>query len=280
MNAFTFGSKAALLATSVCLAAAPVLAQQRQGGATGDASAWGAVDGDIVGTSGDALVGVEIVPLDAPRLAVHSGAGGGFRIDSLPAGPHLIRFRRVGLAPLTIPVTVPPHDIVSADVVLGPLATQLKSVVIQGKNGELAHLPFGVADRARNGLGHYITATDIEHMRLMDTPDIFRRVAGLQVVGPPGREAVVNTRGASAVWAQVDVKGNKVMGSNCSQGLRVFINGAGADEAPAGAPIHPSGNLNAVAPADIALIEIYKDAAEIPVTLPQSPCGAIFIWTK
>lgn len=243
-------------------------------------SSWGALDGNIVDTSGTALIGVQIVPLDAPGMAVSSGAGGGFRIDSLPVGPHLIRFRRMGLAPITVPVTIQPHDVVTADVVLGPVATQLKSVVIQGQNGELARLPFGVADRVRNGLGQYITAADIERMHVLQTPDVFRRAAGLQVVGPPGREAVFNTRGASAIWDKVDAKGNHATGSNCLEGMRIYINGAGADEAPASATVRAPGNLNAVTPSEIALIEIYKDAAEIPVTLPQSPCGAVFIWTK
>lgn len=39
-------------------------------------------------------------------------------------------------------------------------------------------------------------------------------------------------------------------------------------------------NVDEVQPSEIALIEICKDPAEIPATLTQSPCGAIFIWTK
>lgn len=273
-------SRASLI---VALAMAPQsrACAQRPGSAQAlTVAGWGALDGNVVDTTGTALVGVEVVPLDAPRLAVRSRAGGAFRIDSLPSGLHLIRFRRVGLAPITIPVTILRNDVVSADVVLGQLAFQLRSVVIQGANGELSHLPFGVADRVRNAPGHYITAGDIRRMHVMDTPDIFRRVAGLEVVGPPGRKAVVNTRGPSAVWVQPDGAGKQALGSNCSEGLRVFIDGAGADAAPTGAPVRAGGNLNSIGPADILLIEVYKDAVEIPASLPQSPCGAIFIWTK
>lgn len=272
-------SRISLLAV---LVSAPrcMFAQQHVAERATAAAAWGALDGNVVDTSGVALIGVEVVPLDAPTLAVRSGAGGGFRVDSLPSGPHLVRFRRVGLAPVTLPITIQPHDVVSADVVLGPLATRLKSVVVQGENGELSRLPFGVADRVRNGLGHYITADQIERMHVIETGDVFRGIAGLQVVGPPGRQSVFNTRGASAVWDHPDARGNHVVGSNCSDGMRVFINGAGADEAPASAPIRAGSNINSIAPADIALIEIYEDAGEIPASLPQSPCGAIFIWTR
>lgn len=245
-------------------------AQQRETERGAASSSWGALDGNIVDTTGAALIGVQIVPLDAPGLAVRSGAGGGFRIDSLPAGPHLVRFRRMGLAPITVPVTIQPHDVVSADVVLGPLATQLKSVVIQGKNGELEQLPFGVADRVRNGFGYYITSADIEREHAFETGDVLRRVPGVEVRGPPGQQVVSNLRGTSAMWDKVDAKGNHTVGTNCGGGMAVYIDGA------------PMGDfsLDAVQPSEIKLIEVYKDATEIPATLPQSPCGAVLIWTK
>lgn len=245
-------------------------AQQRSANHARATSDWGALDGNIVDTTGTALVCVQIVPLDAPGLAVRSGAGGGFRIDSLPAGPHLVRFRRVGLAPITVPVTIQPHDVVSADVVLGPLATQLKSVVIQGKNGELEHLPFGVADRVRNGFGYYITSADIEREHAAETADLLRRIPGVEVRGLPGQEVVSSLRGTSAMWDKVDAKGNHTVGANCGSGVAVYVDGA------------PMGDfsVDAVQPSEIKLIEVYKDAVEIPATLPQSACGSVLIWTK
>jgi hypothetical protein len=232
-------------------------------------STWGALDGSVRDTSGASLVGVEVVAVDNPNARARTGAGGAFRIDSIKAGPHLIRFRRIGIVPLTVSVVVQPNTTTSVDAIVAPMTVVLARITVQAPSGELLSLPSGVADRARNGIGHFITAAQIAKQSPRETGDLFRRIAGLQVSGLPGREYVSNTRGTTVIFDAIDDNGAHKTTTNCSKGMSVFVDGAPSDS-----------NIDNVAPGDIEAIEIYKDPVETPVTLPQSPCGLIYIWTK
>ncbi|MEO7042463.1 MAG: TonB-dependent receptor [Gemmatimonadaceae bacterium] len=232
-------------------------------------SVGGALDGSVRDTAGVPLVGVEIVAVDNPSVHARSGAGGAFRIDRITTGPHLIRFRRIGIVPLTVSVVVQPNTTTSVDAMVELMTIVLSRVIVQAPSGEILHLPFGVADRFRNGIGSYITAAEIAKEAPRETADLFLRVAGLQVSGEPGSRYVSTTRGLSALYDDVDDKGVHHTTTQCTGGMSVYVDGAHAD-----------GNIDIVPPNDIEAIEIYKDPVEIPVTLDQSPCGAIYIWTK
>lgn len=232
-------------------------------------STWGALDGSVRDTSGASLVGVEVVTVDNPNVRARTGAGGAFRIDRIGAGPHLIRFRRVGIVPLTVSVIIQPNTTTSVDAIVAPMTAVLARITVQAPSGEVLHLPFGVADRFRNGIGSYITAAEIAKEAPLETADLFRRIAGLKVTGEPGSRYVSNTRGLSALYDDVDDKGVHHTTTGCAGGMSVYVDGSHAD-----------GNIDIVPPNDIEAIEIYKDPVEIPVTLDQSPCGAIYIWTK
>ncbi|MDQ2889313.1 MAG: TonB-dependent receptor plug domain-containing protein [Gemmatimonadota bacterium] len=171
--------------------------------------------------------------------------------------------------PLTVSVVVQPNTTTSIDAVVESMSVLLARVVVQAPSGELLRLPFGVADRFRHGMGHYITAGDIEKQGARETADLFRGIAGLEITGRPGSRVVRNTRGSSSLIEATDNKGNHRVSTSCDSGMSVFLNGAPAD-----------GNIDVVAPSEIEAIEIYKDAVETPVTLSQSPCGVIYIWTK
>ena len=232
-------------------------------------STWGALDGSVRDTSGVSLVGVEVVAVDNPNVHAQTGAGGAFRIDSIKVGPHLIRFRRIGIVPLTVSVVVQPNTTTSVDAIVAPMTAVLSRITIQAPSGEMLSLPAGVADRVRHGLGHFITAAPIAKQSPRETGDLFRRFAGLQVTGLPGREYVSNTRGTTVIYDAIDDNGAHNTTTNCSKGMSVFVDGAPSDR-----------NIDDVAPSDIEAIEIYKDPVETPVTLKQSPCGVIYIWTK
>ncbi len=225
--------------------------------------------GNTADTSGAALLGVEIVAVDNPLVHARSGAGGAFRIDSVTIGPHLIRFRRIGLVPLTVSVVVQPNTTTSVDATVEPMSMVLSRVIIQAPSGEMLRLPFGVADRFRNGIGSYITADEIAIESHRETADLFRRFPRLDVGGRPGSRYVSNLRGISALYDQIDDKRVHHTSANYSGSVNVYVNGAHAD-----------GNIDVVPPNDLEAIEIYKDSVEIPATLQQTPFGAIYIWTK
>jgi hypothetical protein len=240
-------------------------------------AAYGAIDGSVRDTSGAWLRGVEIVAIDNSLIRTRSGAGGAFRIDSLPAGPHLIRFRRIGIMPTTVSVVVEPNATISVDAVVEPFPITLSRVTVQAVSGELVHLPPGVADRMRTGIGTYLTAAQIESFHPRTTSDIFRHVAGVSVENYARTPVVRSGRGVQTIH-----------GNACTTGMAVVVDGAVmsstlSSAVPDSAPSNTaaaSGGLDAVSPRDIAAIEIYKDGAETPASLSDSECGVIYIWTR
>jgi hypothetical protein len=228
---------------------------------------WGAIDGSVRDTSGIWLRGVEIVSLDNTQIRTRSGAGGSFRLDSLPAGPHLVRFRRLGIMPVTVSVFVDPNATTSVDAVVEPFPITLSRVNVQAVSGELVHLPPGVADRMRTGIGTYLTADQIAKMHPIETTDIFRHVAGVSVV----HSVVRSSRGVQTI-----------NGNPCTTGMRVVVDGAILDNTLAGTSnvAAATGSMDGISPQDIAAIEIYKDGAETPASLRDSECGVIYIWTR
>jgi hypothetical protein len=246
------------------------------------ATAYGAIDGSVRDTGGSWLTGVEIVALDNSLIRTRSEAAGSFRIDSLSAGPHLIRFRRIGIMPTTVSVVVDPEATISVDAVVEPFPITMSRVNVQAVSGELVHLPPGVADRMRTGIGTYLTADQIEKFHAFNASDIFRHVTGLSVDRHAGALVVRSARGVQTI-----------NGNSCTTGMAVVVDGAmtstsisvtsAADIAKTRtftSVTSTAAALDAVSPSDIGAIEIYKDGAETPASLADSECGIIYVWTR
>jgi hypothetical protein len=231
------------------------------------ADAFGAIDGTVIDTSGASLPLVEVVILDAPSTRARTGSGGGYRIDSIAAGLHLVRFRRVGLMPVTASITVRAADVTDVDAVLGPIPQRLAEVTIQNALGEMIRLPEEVRARTHSGMGSYMTAADIERHHVTRTSEALQYLPGVELT----KDGVINnTRGVISLLTD-----------GCKYGLPVYIDGQKIDDPNADqeAP-HGSALTDLVQPSTIALIEVYRGPSEVPATLPQDKCGGVFIWTK
>jgi hypothetical protein len=253
------------------LLAAPAYAQGTSRGVTTGAAGWGALDGSVRDESGEWLRDVEVFPLDEPEIHTRSGPGGAFRIDSIPAGVHRIRFRRLGVVALTVTVTVRPGTITTVDAVVDQTSVALGRVTVEARGGELSDLPPAVLGRIHRGAGRYVTAADIRHQAPTSTAEIFRSVPGITVVGAPGREMLLDAHADAQFHIDPDNQGHITYLAPCPDGMAVYIDGA-----PAGA----RGALSSLAPKDIAAIEIYENPSEIPATLGASQCGTVYIWTR
>jgi hypothetical protein len=270
-----FGA-ASLIAAAFCIAPTNASAQKNavQNDSvqpTSPVTQWGAIDGSVRDTSGAWLRGVEIVSLDNTQVRTRSGSGGSFRLDSMPAGPHLIRFRRLGIMPVTVSVVVDPNATTSVDAVVEPFPITLSRVNVQAVSGEVVHLPPGVADRMRTGIGTYLTADQIAKMHAVEAVDIFRRVTGVAVVRIGHTFVVQSARGVQTI-----------NGNSCSTGMQVVVDGAIVNNTLVGTSnvAAAAGSMDGISPQDIAAIEIYKDGAETPASLSDSECGVIYIWTR
>ena len=143
----------------------------------------------------------------------------------------------------------------------------LAAMSIQDTLGEFMHLPPGVLDRMRNGVGSYITADDIERRHPTRTSQMLQYVTGVEVT----RDGTVNnTRGFISLKTVP-----------CKFGMPVYIDGAKMADPHIGADtLHGTPLTDHVPPGDVAVIEVYRGAGELPAVLPQNPCGGLFIWTK
>ena len=81
---------------------------------------------------------------------------GAYLIDSIPPGPHLLCFRRLGATPLTIRIDVKPNEITTVDAQMGNLPGTLPVVIVQSSRGEFLAMPRDLAQRIRTGQGHYM----------------------------------------------------------------------------------------------------------------------------
>jgi hypothetical protein len=218
------------------------------------------------------MPGVDIILMDDSGRDWHSTPAGGYRIDSVPPGPHLLRFRRLGLKPLTVPVLIKPNEITSVDAILEPMPQQLAAIVVQSSRGEMIRMPAGLADRMKHGLGHYITYDDIERQKPLRTSDLLSSIPGVQI---SGSGFAASTRGTTTLTDAVDAHGVHTVTYSCAGGMAVYI-----DDVAVPSTDSTDSPLNLIPPSDIVGIEVYKSPIEASAALPVPPCGAIFIWTR
>ena len=227
----------------------------------------GTIAGTIVDTAGTPLPHVEILFLDAPHSPVRTNAIGGYRIDSVAQGLHVLRFRRVGLVATVVSVPVRATEVTGVDVVMAAMPHTLAMITVQDTLGEVSRLPPDVIGRIRNGMGTYITAADIERRKPSRTSQMLQFVAGAEVTKDG---AVNNTRGIISLKTD-----------GCKYGMPVYIDGARIADPHIGADtLHGSPLVDYLPPSAVAAIELYRGGAELPGSLPQNTCGGLFIWTK
>lgn len=255
---------------AIC-SATPLLAQSTEG--------VGAVDGAVVDSSGHGIPGVDVF-LFGSKHGVRTNAAGAYRIDSVDAGLHIVRFRRLGLRPTTLTVSVGPNDVTGIDVVMPPMPQMLEAVVVQTASGNILRLPKGFAERMKHGMGTYFTSDDIDRLHPLYTSDILHRVAGVFVsqygLVSSGRGVISLPRAAPPVeetrgkQLSPDVSGTNVGGA-CGA-MPAYLDGT---------PMGDQSEINLIPPGAISGIEVYKGLATMPLAVVKpSPCGAILIWTK
>lgn len=265
------------------LAAPPVVQAQQY------SVSYTAIDGTVVDTAGRGMNDVDVVVMGTDQL-VHTNHTGAYRIDSVAPGPHLLRFRRLGLQPQTIPVVTVANDVTGVDVIMGPLVHQLDVVEVQASNGEISRVPKMFADRMRTGQGVYITPAQIANHHAVATADLFRGVPGIEVdeYDSVVRSARGNVTIQGSVCSTLPVYINdSYAGSRSPASLGTEASTSEAEKSSTGSSrsglslnLRGVTNLEMVNPNDIVGIEIYRGPSEMPGTLPPSPCGAIVIWTK
>ena len=139
----------------------------------------------VVGTASEAESNLPLasvyVFVEGTTLAALTDSTGAYRIVGVPAGPHVLAVRRLGYAPVRVPLTVPPSGTVIQDVVLARSVLRLPTVVTTGDP----------AGRARGELGtaSVIDRASIAAQTATSLAGVLELLPGVPLA-PPGLDAV------------------------------------------------------------------------------------------
>ena len=212
------------------------------------------LNGTVLSAAGRPLEGAQVY-LVGTAIGVRADSRGAFRLGGLPAGTQTVEVRLLSYAPKRFTVDLSPARESRLAAVLDTRATVLGEVKVEAKAAST--IP-GFDDRAKRGLGTFITRDDIEKRQSILLTDLFRTIPGM-TVGFDGSNYVVQSSRSS--------------GTGCR--VQWYLDGS---------PFDNSDNTidQMLRPDDIEAIEVYKSASEVPVQYQgrDASCGTIVVWTK
>ena len=216
----------------------------------------GAVAGVVRDSIGNVLENVEVTAITAAK-SVRTDSLGRFTLAGLPAGPADLSVRRLAYSPVILGVQIPPADTTEVEIELGVVAQQLTGVVVQADRDHLHEL-FAFETRRRQGIGHFITRSQIEDRHPMLLSDMVRMIPGTVLIpGDNGRTSL---------------RFSRVSRGNCPpqfyvDGMEVY--GFSIDDMP---------------PGDVEGVELYAGSAGLPPEFNRvhstAICGTVVIWTR
>jgi len=211
----------------------------------------GRVQGTVQDSAGAPIPNARVLDGSTRELA-RTDTAGAFVLGALVAGRQELEVRAVGYAPQRFAVQVRPQETLIVDVDLDPLAPRMATVTATARR-TIA----GFFERRGSGTGQYLDANDIARREPTAVAEALLRLQGV-IVGP-------RTSFSSRVLVR---SGRK----RCEPA--VFIDGVEL--------LSKTEDLDAFVDVDdIAAIEVYVTAAEVPLEFPGDPfCGAILIWRK
>lgn len=221
------------------------------------ARAQGRIDGVVRDTAGTGVVGAQI-RVAGSNVRAESDEQGAFTLLSVPAGRTELQVRRLGFAPETQSVDVGNGAMAKVTIVLHEVAREIAPVVVRAqKEHQYTGYLAGFYQRRDRGFGRFITSEQIDRRNPRRLTDMLRTIPGITI--SPDRV------GGSRV---------RIRGNSCWPA--VWLDGMPA--------VAAEFDVDGVDPGDVAGMEIYSGASEVPVeyVVPFGPtaCGTILIWTK
>lgn len=182
-------------------------------------------------------------------------------------------------------------DLTDVKAVAAAAGVPIRTAETPAGRGALA----GFERRRQSGRGIFLARADVERRHAARLVDLFRGLAGVQVVRDPAGERVVMTGARGGRWSDD-------MRPAASDSTAGAPGRAGAQRTPPPGAAEPDPNAcavqyfvdgvptptdggrlsNEVEPADVEAVEVYRTAAEVPAEYRRSgsTCGAIVIWTR
>ena len=256
--------------------------------------------GRLLDLHSDAPIAVGVVTLlalDGSTVAASiTDSLGNWRLVAPVAGSYLVAARRIGYQPWTAgPVEVKPTEVLDFVFHLRPAPVQLSPTHIVASATRRQLESSGFYERQRADFGLFLTPEAIEKRRAARLSDLLLSLPGVRLVSTS-----TGTAGGQHVQLRA---GNLSPGGVCRP--RVIVDGvifARGDARPRKldgvvAPtleqavedeiqqIEKGLSIDDIAPpSNIAAIEIYRTATQVPVQFGgssiETSCGVIVIWTK
>jgi hypothetical protein len=202
-----------------------------------------------------APIGGAQVTVQGGSFTTSTDSSGRFTITGLSAGAFVIEIRAIGYAEGSWRVPLAPGQVLRFRFELEPLAFELPSVVVKGKQLSPSSRRFADFDRRReSGMGAFITQEDIERANPSSLIDIIVSVRGVRQVCLTNDCVAKMVRSPPGCYPQYYLDGQ--------ESTAYF-----ARHTP---------------PLDVRGIEVYRGSSETPGEFEgsNSGCGVIVIWTK
>lgn len=202
------------------------------------------VSGKVVDAKGEGLIGVTVL-LKGTSTAAPTDIEGNYTLTA-PTGTGTLVFSYIGFQPQEVPI----NNRSTINVTLAADASSLDEVVVIG---------YGTAKRQDiTGAVTSMSAKELEKIPVSSVAEAMTgRMAGVQVTttdGAPGSEIVIRVRGGGSV-----TQDNSPL---------YIVDG------------FPVNSINDIAPADIASIDVLKDAASAAIYGARGANGVVIITTK
>jgi hypothetical protein len=225
-------------------------------------------------------------PVAGAQVTV-SGAGvgastdrkGTVRLEGIPPGGRTVTVSSLGYAADSVQVAFEAGTPVQAELRLAPQPVSLKGIIAAGEPGDRALLANGFYQRARLGGATFIAGERLAGVARKTN----RLTSALENV--PGLHVVPNKHGTGMIL--VSTRGVVSFNKQCYpivylDGIRANYDVTRGGSSKGGFDsMSDDADLNQLMPLnDVAGIEVYQGAANVPYEYERNPCGVVLVWTK
>ncbi len=197
---------------------------------------------------------------------------GGFALNELSPGLHVVEFTQLGYVTRTDSIQVIPDRVTNVRVSLSADPVQLDPIEVTVERREIALQAVGFYRRQEEGFGDFIDRQEIEQRGPAQMTDLFSRLAGVELFADPGNALeryVVLRAGRQSTFTS---------GSYQRCFPRVLLDGVvvnrGGDQ--------PAMLDHLIDPAAVVGVEVFQSSSGVPAQYggTGSSCGVIVIWTR
>jgi hypothetical protein len=238
-------------------------------------------EGGLVGLLQDRESGE---PVDGAEVSLADGAGwrvtnqtGRFIFEDLSPGLHTLQIEHLSYGSRSYQVDIPASGAAQIRISLNRDPIELDPIVVTAQSAAWVRTMSGFFERLDRGLGHFVTPEELDDRPPSTLADALQMVPGVRLMLRTDPEYRLQNRYMIVLQNAVRMSG--AQGGPCA--ALVYIDGIQVGRR--------SGEYNAsewdpnnVSGADIAAIEIYRGASELPAEFSgsESGCGVVVVWTK